>query len=148
VACGSPTPGPDGFRTTHDQARRARDVALASGEGAPPVTLFDEVGAVALLCADPEGARAWVRRVLGALADPEPATARLRETLQVFLATGGSLATTARRLQVHRNTVKYRVGRAYEVRGRPLGSADHDRLDVELALRACVWLGPPAAPAD
>ena len=148
VACGSPTPGPDGFRTTHDQARRARDVALASGEGAPPVTLFDEVGAVALLCADPEGARAWVRRVLGALADPEPATARLRETLQVFLATGGSLATTARRLQVHRNTVKYRVGRAYEVRGRPLGGADHDRLDVELALRACVWLGPPAAPAD
>jgi DNA-binding PucR family transcriptional regulator len=112
------------------------------------VTLFDEVGAVALLCADPEGARAWVRRVLGALADPEPATARLRETLQVFLATGGSLATTARRLQVHRNTVKYRVGRAYEVRGRPLGSSDHDRLDVELALRACVWLGPPAAPAD
>ena len=85
------------------------------------MTLFDEVGAVALLCADREGARAWVRRVLGALADPEPATARLRETLQVFLATGGSLATTARRLQVHRNTVKYRVGRAYEVRGRPAG---------------------------
>ena len=144
VACGAPLAGVPGFRTTHDQARRARDVALASGTGAPPVTLFDEVGAVALLCADREGARAWVRRVLGPLADPEPGVGRLRETLRVFLATGGSLATAAGRLQVHRNTVKYRVARAHEVRGRPLGD---DRLDVELALLACAWLGPPA-PAD
>lgn len=144
VACGAPLAGLAGFRTTHDQARRARDVALASGTGAPTVTLFDEVGAVALLCADREGARAWVRRVLGPLADPEPGVGRLRETLRVFLATGGSLASAARRLQVHRNTVKYRVARAHEVRGRPLGD---DRLDVELALMACAWLGPPS-PAD
>ncbi|MFC5141151.1 PucR family transcriptional regulator [Actinomycetospora rhizophila] len=144
VACGAPLAGVTGFRLTHDQARRARDVALASGTGAPAVTLFDEVGAVALLCADREGARAWVRRVLGPLADPEPGVGRLRETLRVFLATGGSLATAARRLQVHRNTVKYRVARAHEVRGRPLGD---DRLDVELALLACAWLGP-SAPAD
>jgi DNA-binding PucR family transcriptional regulator len=60
----------------------------------------------------------------------------------VFLATGGSLATTARRLQVHRNTVKYRVGRAEEVRGRPVTTAEGDRLDVELALLAAAWLGP------
>jgi hypothetical protein len=148
VACGAPTAGVAGFRTTHDQARRAREVALASGEGAPAVTLFDEVGAVALLCADREGTRAWVRRVLGPLADPDPGIARLRETLRVFLATGGSLATTARRLQVHRNTVKYRVGRAHEVRGRAVGSADDDRLDVELALLACAWLGSPAPVTD
>jgi DNA-binding PucR family transcriptional regulator len=141
VACGAPLAGLDGFRTTHDQARRARDVALAAGTGAPAVTLFDEVGAVALLCADREGARAWVRRVLGPLADPDPAVARLRETLRVFLATGGSLATTARRLQVHRNTVRYRVGRAHEVRGRPVNATEGDRLDVELALVACAWLG-------
>ncbi|GLZ48550.1 ABC transporter substrate-binding protein [Actinomycetospora sp. NBRC 106375] len=141
VAVGSPAAGLDGFRTSHDQARRAREVALASGAGAPPAILFDEVGAVALLCADRDGARAWVRRVLGPLAEPDPAVARLRETLRVFLATGGSLATTARRLQVHRNTVKYRVGRADEVRGRPVGGTDTDRLDVELALLACAWLG-------
>ena len=58
--------------------------------------------------------------------------------------TGGSLATAAQRLQVHRNTVKYRVARAHEVRGRPLGGADNDRLDLELALMACAWLEPPA----
>jgi hypothetical protein len=147
VACGAPAGGVEGFRTTHDQARRARDVALAAGSDPPAVTLFDEVGAVALLCADRDGAWAWTRRVLGPLADPDPAIARLRETLRTFLATGGSLASTARRLRVHRNTVKYRVARAHEVRGRPLGATDNDRLDVELALLACAWLGAPADPA-
>lgn len=141
VASGAPAGGVEGFRTTHDQARRAREVALAGGADPPAVTLFDEVGAVALLCADRDGAQAWARRVLGPLADPDPAVARLRETLRTFLATGGSLASTARRLRVHRNTVKYRVARAHEVRGRPVGD---DRLDVELALLACAWLGTPA----
>ena len=138
VACGAPAAGVEGFRTTHEQALRARTVTLAAGGGAPTVTLFDEVGAVSLLCADLDGATAWVRRVLGPLADPGPARARLRETLRVFLATGGSNTATAGRLGVHPNTVKYRVRRAREARGRPIGD---DRLDVELALLACAWLG-------
>jgi hypothetical protein len=142
VACGGRASGVEGFRATHDQALRARAVALAAGEGAPPVTLFDEVGAVALLCADRVAAEAWVAHVLGPLADPGDPCTRLRETLRVFLATGGSYAASAQRLRVHRNTVKYRVRRALEVRGRPLGD---DRLDVELALLACAWLGAPVA---
>jgi PucR-like helix-turn-helix protein/diguanylate cyclase with GGDEF domain len=138
VACGAPAAGVEGFRSTHEQALRARTVALAAGEGAPTVTLFDEVGAVSLLCADLDAATTWVRRVLGPLADPGPSRARLRETLRVFLATGGSNTATAGRLGVHPNTVKYRVRRAREARGRPIGD---DRLDVELALLACAWLG-------
>jgi hypothetical protein len=138
VACGAPAAGVEGFRTTHEQALRARTVTLAAGDAAPAVTLFDEVGAVSLLCADLDGATAWVRRVLGPLAEPDPARARLRETLRVFLGTGGSNTATAERLGVHPNTVKYRVRRAREARGRPIGD---DRLDVELALLACAWLG-------
>ncbi|MEJ2871044.1 helix-turn-helix domain-containing protein [Actinomycetospora sp. OC33-EN08] len=138
VACGAPAGGVEGFRATHEQALRARAVTLAAREAAPPVTLFDEVGAVALLCADLDAATAWVRRVLGPLAEPGATRARLRETLQVFLATGGSNAATASRLGVHPSTVKYRVRRAKEVRGRPV---EPDRLDVELALLACAWLG-------
>lgn len=142
VACGGTAPGVEGFRATHDQALRARAVALAAGDGAPPVTLFDEVGAVALLCADRVAAEAWVAHVLGPLADPGDPCTRLRETLRVFLATGGSYAVAAERLRVHRNTVKYRVRRAMEIRGAVLGD---DRLDVELALLACAWLGAPVA---
>lgn len=138
VACGAPASDVEGFRVTHEQALRARAVTLAAGEHAPAVTLFDEVGAVALLCADLDGATAWVRRVLGPLADPGTTCARLRETLRVFLATGGSNAATASQLGIHPSTVKYRVRRAKEVRGRPV---EDDRLDVELALLACAWLG-------
>jgi DNA-binding PucR family transcriptional regulator len=39
---------------------------------------------------------------------------------------------------MHFNTVKYRVQRAVERRGRPI---DEDRLDVELALSICHWFG-------
>ena len=44
---------------------------------------------------------------------------------------------TAERLNLHRNTVKYRVGKALaEV------PADRDRLDLALALTVCEFLGP------
>jgi sugar diacid utilization regulator len=53
-----------------------------------------------------------VRKALGPLAaDTEPA-ARLRETLQVFLAEKGSYLATAERLHLHENAVKYRVDKA------------------------------------
>ncbi|KZS58552.1 hypothetical protein A4G26_13620 [Mycobacterium kansasii] len=62
----------------------------------------------------------------------------LRETLRVFLGCGASYKTAAAELNMHFNTVKYRVGRAVARRGRDIGG---DRLDVELALLACHWYG-------
>jgi DNA-binding PucR family transcriptional regulator len=56
----------------------------------------------------------------------------------VFLDTGGSYKTTAERLVLHKNTVQYRIRKAQESLGRPVGSNRHD---VELALQACRWLG-------
>jgi DNA-binding PucR family transcriptional regulator len=44
----------------------------------------------------------------------------------------------AEELNLHFNSVKYRVARAVAWRGREIGG---DRLDVELALRACHWYG-------
>jgi DNA-binding PucR family transcriptional regulator len=63
---------------------------------------------------------------------------RLRDTLLVFLQTGGSYKTTAERLTLHKNTVQYRIHKAEESLGRPVGESQHD---VELALRASHWLG-------
>jgi hypothetical protein len=75
--------------------------------------------------------------------------ARLRDTLLVFLQTGGSYKTTAERLTLHKNTVQYRIRKAQESLGRPVAENRHD---VELALQASHWLGsavlqPVAAPA-
>jgi DNA-binding PucR family transcriptional regulator len=69
----------------------------------------------------------------------------LRETLRVFLRSGSSYKLAAEELNLHFNTVKYRVGRAVARRGRPI---EGDRLDVELALLACQWYGPVVLAPD
>ena len=138
VALGEPGDGVDGFRRTHRQALAAQAVALAAGPGRPKVTAFADIRPIALMAGDLDATRAWVQDTLGALAVDDEQHARLRETLRVFLSTGGSYTTTANRLTMHKNTVLYRVTRAEEIRGRPINA---DRLDVELALLACESLG-------
>jgi hypothetical protein len=147
IAVGEPAPGLDGFRQTHQQALRARDVANAAHPG-PRATAFAHVAPVALLLPDLDATRGWVWSVLGQLADDDEHDQRLRETLRVFLATGSSYAATAERLNLHRNTVQYRVRKAEEAIRRPI--QDH-HADLELALRVCHILGstmlrqPPTA---
>jgi DNA-binding PucR family transcriptional regulator len=80
-----------------------------------------------------------VLRTLGGLAADDEPHARLRETLLLFLQSGGSYKTTAEQLMLHKNTVQYRIRKAEESLGRPVGQHQHD---VELALRAARWLGP------
>ena len=138
VAFGEPASGVEGFRRTHQQALRAQSVALAAGAHHVPVTYFVDVAPVAMMCADIESAREWVRETLGALAIDSERNTRLRETARVFLQTGGSYTSTADQLFLHRNTAQYRVQKAEELRGRPLREG---RLEVELALLACHWLG-------
>ncbi len=79
-----------------------------------------------------------MHEVLGPLASKTENDARLRETLRVFLRYGASHKAAAEQLNLHFNSVKYRVQRAVERRGRPIGS---ERLDVELALLVCHWYG-------
>ena len=83
--------------------------------------------------------RAWVIETLGPLADDDDQHFVLRDTLRVFLQEGGGFKATAERLTLHKNTVQYRVRKAEEGLGRPVGE---DRLNVGLALLACQWLGP------
>ena len=140
VALGSPLPGVEGFRRSHRQAQRARNVAIAAGADAASVTAADEPGllAAALLGDSLDEALVWVRDVLGPLSSDTDNDARLRETLRVFLHAGASYKAAAEQLSLHFNSVKYRVQRAVERRGRPIGD---DRLDVELALLVCHWFG-------
>lgn len=141
VALGQPAAGIKGFRESHQQALRGQRVALVAGTSAPTVISYNEPGvrAAAMMCNDLDEARLMVRNTLGRLAIDSPHHARLRDTLLQFISAGCSYTAAAEALVMHKNSVKYRVDKAQEERGRPI---DADRLDVELALNACRWLGP------
>jgi DNA-binding PucR family transcriptional regulator len=130
--------GVSGFRRTHEQALGAHAVALAAGGSGQPTTSFADVAPLALMSGSTEFLRAWVIETLGSLADDDGHHAMLRDTLRVFLRENGSFVATAERLTLHKNTVRYRIGKAEESLGRPVGG---DRLQVELALLAAQWLG-------
>ena len=99
---------------------------------------FTKVAPVAMMLGSADLLRGWVRSTLAGLATDDEHHARLRETLLVFLQTGGSYKTTAERLVLHKNSVQYRIRRAEESLGRPVGES---RQDIELALQVSRWLG-------
>ncbi|MFF0452110.1 PucR family transcriptional regulator [Nocardia africana] len=139
IAIGAVGVGVEGFRGSHRQAQRARTVAARSGAADKVVAATDPgLTAAALLGENPAAVRDWVGDVLGPLASDTASDARLRDTLRVFLRTGSSYKAAAQELDLHYNSVKYRVSRAVSRRGRPIAD---DRLDVEIALLVCHWYG-------
>ena len=140
VAIGTMAGGVEGFRRSHREAEEVRGVAIVSDRRGQTVIAATDPGlsVVARLGGDVVATRDWVATVLGDLASDDENDARLRETLRVFLACGSSYKMAAEDLNLHFNSVKYRVARAVARRGREIGS---DRLDVELALLACHWYG-------
>ncbi|MFJ9371654.1 PucR family transcriptional regulator [Nocardia sp. NPDC101769] len=147
VAVGTPQRGADGFRHSHQQAQSAFRVATAALP-TPRLTSASDPGTItaALLGADLPQTRLWVLDTLGGLAADTGKDARLRETLRVYLRENASYKSAADQLNLHYNSVKYRVQRAIDRRGRPITD---DGLDVELALLACERFGAAVlAPAD
>lgn len=139
AAVGDPAAGLAGFRLSHQRARQAQAIALAADpEHRLQVTAGSLLGPLTLLALAPESAADWVQSVLGELAEDDEAHARTRETLWAYLSSGGSLATAAAELHLHKNTIQYRIRKAEEARGRSL---QEGRLEVEVALLACRLLG-------
>lgn len=111
--------------------------ALPAGSGI--VALEDHLVAT-LVGADPVVAGLLGRTVLGLLLEVAPAERRLLlETVEVWVASGGSAAVAAQSLFCHRNTVLDRLRRVRELTGR---SVERPRDLVELALA-----GPGRAPS-
>jgi DNA-binding PucR family transcriptional regulator len=144
-AFGDAARGPAGFCLTHRQAIAAQAVALAAASAPPRVVTFNEVAPIAMMLGSASLLRAWVLGTLAGLATDDEHHARLRDTLLVFLQSGGSFKATAERLVLHKNTVQYRIRKAEESLGRPVGENRHD---VELALQASHWLGSSVLQPD
>jgi DNA-binding PucR family transcriptional regulator len=147
LAIGTVRQGIDGFRRSHRAADAAREVAVAGERPEPTVIAASDPGlsAAALIGGGVGETRRWVQDVLGDLSADTENDARLRETLRVFLRCGSSYKLASEELDLHFNSVKYRVGRAVERRGRPIAG---DRLDVEIALLICHWYGPTVLRTD
>jgi purine catabolism regulator len=129
----------DELPAAYAQARRAVEVGRrVNGHGS--TTFFDQLGLhrlIALIPDGPDGAgelRAFVRDVLGPLAEPTVEAGDLRETLQVLLDTNFNVAEAARQQFFHYNTMRYRVSKLERLLG-PLSTDPHLRLDVAVALR-------------
>jgi DNA-binding PucR family transcriptional regulator len=87
-----------------------------------------------LLFQDGELAQVFEHQRLGALAElPPPTRKRLRETLSSWLAHQRHVPTIAAALNVHPQTVRYRVAQLRELLGDTLDDPD-GRLELELAL--------------
>ncbi|WP_070380267.1 PucR family transcriptional regulator [Rhodococcus sp. WMMA185] len=142
AAIGLPAHGIAGFRRSHEQARAAYSVANVPNTPARPIVSFGDrgVAVVSLLSENLESTRAWVWEVLGPLAENTDQAATLRTTLSTYFANGESHLHTAQQMNLHRNTVKYRITKALGEPG--TGIAGHSKLDLALALQVCEFLGP------
>jgi DNA-binding PucR family transcriptional regulator len=138
AAVGSTAGGIRGFRSTHEAALAVHRVLMGQLDGERFAT-FAELEVTALAAHDERRAAEFVASTLGDLAADDPSTARLRETVRIFLDEAENAPRTAARLHTHRNTVLQRVARASELLGHRPGER---RLPVELALELAHRLGP------
>lgn len=111
--------------------------ALAIGRalhGDGHTTHFDELGPYCFVVGRPRSEiRGFVERVLGPLETDRERHEDLALTLESYLESHGSLNEVARRLFLHRNTVRQRLRRIAEITGADLADADA-RLALQLAM--------------
>jgi DNA-binding PucR family transcriptional regulator len=138
VAVGPTRTGVTGFRRSHAAALAIQRL-LMGHEAGERLAFHRDLEVTALAAQDFTRAVEFVAATLGPLATDTPASARLRDTLRVFLDEAENAPRAATRLHTHRNTVLQRVARATELLGRRPAQG---RLSLELALELAHQLGP------
>jgi purine catabolism regulator len=146
VCCGVGRPelGVDLRRSFWD-AREAADLCAALNNGSRP-TFFGDSSLYQLLrgMGDPEMLRQFCGNWLSALIDYDAEqNGVLLETLRVYFENNGNTTRTSAQLNIHRNTLAYRLNRIAEISRLDLDDADV-RLNLQLALKARNMLGATA----
>ncbi|WP_052077989.1 PucR family transcriptional regulator [Rhodococcoides fascians] len=143
VAVGTPAEGADGFRSSHREALEALRTAEIARLPAGTATAYPDVAVAALCTTDLGRAGAFVETELGALTDHSPTVARVRATLQAFLAENSNYRATATRLGLHHNTIRSRIEHAERLLGRQIGER---RMELELALHLAEYVSTGDGP--
>lgn len=138
VGVSEPYPGLD---QTAPALRQAQLACAAATPGTTDLVRFDEEPIAVLLVSAPDASHSVARRVLGRVLDlPETDRTLIIATIRTWLAEAGSTSTAARRMHVHRNTVRHRLRRLEELTGRSL--ADPVQVsEVHVALECARMLG-------
>ncbi|PSR66900.1 PucR family transcriptional regulator [Nocardia sp. MDA0666] len=111
AAIGRPGRGLDGFRSSHQDALAAQALVIRLGSDRR-FTAYADVELIDALTKDRAGARRFVVKTLGPLAEADPA---LQKTLLTYVQCGFNTTRAAAKLFAHRNTVERRVSRANEL---------------------------------
>lgn len=99
--------------------------------------VFEDLGAYYFVAGQPSRRlREFADRILGPLADPQGRREEnLLETLDAYLRMQGNVSQVARRMALHRNTIRHRLRRVKTLTGSDLGDSDA-RLTLQMALLA------------
>ena len=129
--------GPDGFRLSHSEAIAA---LMVTAHGEADFARFQDVEIACLAAGilDDEARAAFVCRQLRDLADSDETTKRLRDTLRVYLQCGADATAAGEELNLHPNTVRYRIRQAEKKLGHSIAQ---QRVHIELALEIIAVLG-------
>jgi PucR C-terminal helix-turn-helix domain/GGDEF-like domain/Purine catabolism regulatory protein-like family len=133
---GEPAAGPAEIRRSYREARDAARLGLTL-LGPGRVARSSDLGIYRLLLRLRDGGELadFCRNTLGPLTSDARTGDALLETLEVFFACNGNLSEAARRLDLHRNSLIYRLNRARELLGHDLEDSE-TRLALQLALKA------------
>ena len=130
------------------EATRAADIAASMPHDSQAALHFARLGVLRLIfhLADNPELRAFQRDVLGPL-EVSDVTRRSEfvRTLDAFLRAGGNHMRAARDLNVHRNTLIYRLERIQELLGGVNLEDPETRLNLQLALKIRAALGGSTA---
>lgn len=137
VAVGPPSDDLDGLARSHAAARESLTIAEATGQ---PVVQHELLAIERAILALPrEQLAELVEHELGALIRADAASdGQLCVTLEMHLGTGNA-AEASRRLFIHYNTMKHRLGRIEELLG-PVLEDPRTRLSLAFALHARKFL--------
>jgi purine catabolism regulator len=142
------TPGPETTAyAAMREATRAADIAASMAADSQSTLHFARLGALRLIfhLADNPELRAFQRDVLGPLEVSDAARrSEFVRTLEAFLRAGGNHMRAARDLNVHRNTLIYRLERIQELLSGVNLEDPETRLNLQLALKIRAALGGSA----
>ncbi|HEY2717326.1 MAG TPA: GAF domain-containing protein [Solirubrobacterales bacterium] len=150
--------GPEGYRAAHREARQVVEcIRHFSPPGGPALFTADELGVGSLLLSssDGEAMATFAEQTVGELVR-EHSKADLLTTLCSFFDNMGSIRGSAAALDVHENTIRYRLSRIEELTGLAVMHDPDAQLRARLSLLVLLLQGrlpsgvpavPAAAPA-